>query len=190
MIAGIPSSALYGGADRAGGHAVTAGVEAGTGGEEIRAAGANLVQHRRGYLVLMFDGIVVTADDRHCYRRIIAHELFEQFRRPQRAVAKFQWRAGMLFRADAAEKLIDVVNDAHISSFIGMKREFGFLTHASRFLQYTNDLIRDAPCWLVTPMMLLASIVMGPASSAASSGLAAMTRAALGISYSVPLPPL
>jgi hypothetical protein len=63
----------------------------------------------------MFDGVIIAADDRQL-SRLIANELLEQFRRPQRAVAKLQRRAGMFFRADAAEKLIDVVTIFIISS--------------------------------------------------------------------------
>ncbi len=86
----------------------------------------------------------------------VAQLLLKELSWADGAVTKFQPYAGMLFRSDAAEKLVQIMNDSHAKLLrIGMRLEARGMSSdsysrlmptASTPSQYTNDLIRDAPC--------------------------------------------
>src|SRR5258706_2301985 len=62
----------------------------------------------------MFDGIIVATDKGHDDAVIGAKQRFEQLARADGPRADFQTMTGVFFGADAAEKLIQIIGDAHV----------------------------------------------------------------------------
>ena len=91
-------------------------------GQAAIAGLADFFESRADHPFLVFDGIVITTHEGHNHFRIVAKQLFQQQTRPHGAVTNFQRRARFFFSAETTEKLIQIVNDAHLQGSFGGRR--------------------------------------------------------------------
>src|SRR5439155_3885219 len=154
------------GTKRACGHPIAAGLKAWTTDKQICFCVANLLQRRCDHRCQIFHGVIVAAYKGHRDFGIVAHDLLKKFPRTGSALADLQSHARLLFSSDPAEKLIQIMNDAHFrNSFVSAKRRnwstgvLEYWNHSiTQPLRYSNPLL---PTPSNTPLLSVATLLAG-----------------------------
>jgi hypothetical protein len=66
----------------------------------------------------MFDGIVIAANKRHYDLDAVAEQLLQELAGTYCTVARFEAHPRLLFRADTAKELIQIVYDSHLQKLL------------------------------------------------------------------------